>query len=343
MGVNEMSDGLNNNIVYVRELAKSYDGKTFAVNKVSFDVKEGEVFGFLGPNGAGKSTTIKMLTTLVRPTSGHAVVCGHDVAKEPALVRQSIGVVPQEYTADEDLTGYENLLLVADLYGIPRSESKSRAEELLELVELRDAAKRKVITYSGGMRRRLELAIGLINRPRLLFLDEPTLGLDVQTRAAIWKYIRALKEEFGMTIFLTTHYLEEADSLCNRIAIIDHGRIVKIGSPEELKAEVGGDIIEVKVAEKAEDLTQVIASLPLVKDVKATDSVYRVKAEKGEEAAPSVIDAIRARGLHVSRISLTKPTLDEVYLELTGRSLREEQADAAQMFSQRRTMRMARS
>ncbi|MEM3670562.1 MAG: ATP-binding cassette domain-containing protein [Thermoprotei archaeon] len=343
-GISQTDDSYTStNAVEVKGLSKSFDGKTFAVNNVSFTVSKGEIFGFLGPNGAGKSTTIKMLTTVVRPTSGNAVVCGYDVIKEPAMVRRVIGVVPQEYTADEDLTGRENLMLVAGLYGVPKSEALRRTEELLQLVELTDAANRKVITYSGGMRRRLELAAGLINRPQLLFLDEPTLGLDVQTRAAIWKYIVSLKEEFKMTIFLTTHYLEEADSLCNRIAIIDHGRIIKIGTPSQLKSEVGGDIIEVKVSGKADGLESVIASLPNVKDVKVSDSTFRIKAASGEETAPTVIDAVRSRGLTVSRISLTKPTLDEVYLELTGKSLREEQADPAAMMAQRRTMRMARS
>ncbi len=249
-------------IVRVEGLVKSYDGgKTRAVDGVSFEVKQGEIFGFLGPNGAGKSTTINMLTTLLPPTSGTAEVCGLDVHKHANEVRRSVGVVPQDYTADEDMTGFENILLCADLYGLPRSDSKRHAQELLQLVELQDAAKRKVSTFSGGMRRRLELACGLINYPKLLFLDEPTLGLDVQTRAAVWKYIRQLKKDYNMTLFLTTHYLEEADSLCDRIAIIDHGHIVKMGTPEELKATVGGDVIVVGVKELQPDLTEDISKI----------------------------------------------------------------------------------
>jgi ABC-2 type transport system ATP-binding protein len=334
----------NQPIVRVEGLVKSYDGgKTKAVDGVSFEVEEGEIFGFLGPNGAGKSTTINMLTTLLPPTSGTAAVCGFDVHKNANEVRRSVGVVPQDYTADEDMTGFENILLCADLYGLPRSDSKHHALELLELVELQDAAKRKVSTFSGGMRRRLELACGLINYPKLLFLDEPTLGLDVQTRAAVWKYIRQLKEDYKMTLFVTTHYLEEADSLCDRIAIIDHGHIVKIGTPEELKATVGGDVIVVGVKESEPDISADIAKISLVKAVTKKGNDYRIKADAGEEASPQVIDVIRAKGLHVSKISLTRPTLDEAYLELTGRTLREEETNKWAMMSQRRTMRTARS
>jgi ABC-2 type transport system ATP-binding protein len=255
-----------------------------------------------------------------------------------------VGVVPQEYTADEDMTGLENILLCADLYGIPRSVSKDRAKELMELVELEGAASRKVSTYSGGMRRRIELACGLINHPRLLFLDEPTLGLDVQTRAAVWTYLRKLKDEYRMTLFMTTHYLEEADTLCDRIAIIDHGKLIKIGAPAELKEGLGGDIIELGVAEDAEEIPGIIAGVGLVKDVKKVAPMsYRVKAQLGEEAAPQVMDALRLKGYHVSRILLTKPTLDQVYLEYTGRSMREEESDKMHMMSQRITMRKARS
>ena len=331
-------------IVKVEALVKSYDGgKTKAVDGVSFVVKQGEIFGFLGPNGAGKSTTINMLTTLLPVSSGKAEVCGFDVHKHPNEVRRSVGVVPQDYTADEDMTGMENILLCGDLYGIPRSDSKRHAAELLELVELQDAAKKKVSTFSGGMRRRLELACGLINYPKLLFLDEPTLGLDVQTRAAVWKYIRQLKEDYNMTLFLTTHYLEEADGLCDRIAIIDHGHIIKIGTPEELKATVGGDVIVVGVKESEPDISSDIARIGLVKAVTKTGNDYRIKADAGEEASPQIIDAIRSKGLHVSKISLTRPTLDEAYLELTGRTLREEETNKWAMMSQRRTMRTARS
>lgn len=333
-------------ILNIQSLSRSFDGgKTYAVDGVSFTVMEGEIFGFLGPNGAGKSTTINMLTTILRPTSGSATICGYDLAKNAAAVRRSIGVVPQESTADDDLTGLENVLLCADFYGIPRKVSVPRASELLGLVELTDAAKRKVSTYSGGMRRRLELASGLINRPKLLFLDEPTLGLDVQTRAAVWDYIRRLKEQFHMTLFMTTHYLDEADNLCDRIAIIDHGKILKIGSPKELKESIGGDVIEVEVQDGAQDLTDALTRITHVVDVKRTNSNYRIKTELGEETAPAVMDTLRLGGAKVTKISISKPSLDQVYLEYTGRSIREEHVEGSQlprrggMFGSRRGMR----
>lgn len=328
-------------VVKVQGLSKTF-GPLKAVDGVSFEVKEGEIFGFLGPNGAGKSTTINVLTTLMRASGGKAEINGFDIHKHPNEVRRSVGVVPQEYTADEDLTGIQNIILCGDLYGIPRSNSRPHAMELMKLVELEDAANRKVSTYSGGMRRRLELACGLINYPKLLFLDEPTLGLDVQTRAAVWKYIRMLKEEYHMTLFLTTHYLEEADSLCDRIAIIDHGHIIKIGTPADLKASIGGDVVVVGVAESEPDISSDIAKINLVKDVKKTGSEYRIKSEIGEEASVQIIDMVRSKGLHVTKISLTKPTLDEAYLEFTGHNLREEETNRMQMLSQRVTMMRAR-
>ena len=328
-------------VVKVEGLTKTF-GQLKAVDGVSFEIEEGEIFGFLGPNGAGKTTTINMLTTLVGATSGKAEITGLDIHKHSTEVRRNVGVVPQEYTADEDLTGLQNILLCADLYGIPRTNSKPHAMELLKLVELEDAANRKVSTYSGGMRRRLELASGLINYPKLLFLDEPTLGLDVQTRAAVWKYIRMLKEEYHMTLFLTTHYLEEADSLCDRIAIIDHGHIIKVGTPSELKASIGGDIIVVGVAEAEPDLSTEIAKINLVKDVKKTGHEYRIKSEVGEESSIEIIDLIRSKGLHVTKISLTKPSLDEAYLEFTGHGIRDEETNKMDMFSKRVTMMRAR-
>ncbi|MEM2108092.1 MAG: ATP-binding cassette domain-containing protein, partial [Candidatus Bathyarchaeia archaeon] len=262
-------------------------------------------------------------------------------AKEANAVRYSIGVVPQEYTADEDLTGIENILLCADLYGIPREISKQRAEELLELVELTKFKDKKVQTYSGGMRRRLELACGLINRPRVLFLDEPTLGLDVQTRAATWNYIKKLKKEFGMTLFMTTHYLEEADALCDRIAIIDHGKIVVIGSPVELKENLGGDIITLSIKQDV-DITNLIKKIEHIKEVEKENDMYLVKSENGEVTAPLIIEALRKDGYVVTKLSLSKPTLNEVYLKYTGRSIRDTEESPETVFAQRHTMRRAR-
>jgi ABC-2 type transport system ATP-binding protein len=333
---------LSSDAIVVEGLTKVFNKHLVAVDHVNFTVKGGEIFGFLGPNGAGKTTTINMLITVLRPTEGGATVCGYDISKKPSEVRSCIGVVPQEYTADEDLTGWENILLCADLYGIPREVSKQRAEELLKLVEMTKFKDKPVATYSGGMRRRLELACGLINRPHLFFLDEPTLGLDVQTRIATWNYIKLLKKEYGMTIFMTTHYLEEADMLCDRVAIIDHGKIVTIGAPEALKESLGGDIMTVSIKDGNVDISGIINKVSRVKEVKKQDSTYRIKVEDGEETAPTVLDVIRAEGHQVTRLSLTKPTLDEVYLEYTGRSMREEEESRDAAFKQRVTMRRAR-
>ncbi len=333
---------MTTNVIEVSGLTKKF-GELTAVNRIGFEVREGEIFGFLGPNGAGKTTTINMLTTVLRPTEGSATVNGHDVSHEPLEVRRSIGLVPQEYTADEDLTGRENLLLVARLYEVPKAEARKRTAELLDLVQLNDAADRTVDTYSGGMRRRLELACGLINRPKVLFLDEPTLGLDVQTRAAVWQYIRLLKEQYHMTLFMTTHYLEEADNLCDRIAIIDHGKIVALDTPENLKASLGGDIIEIHVNRPCEDgMAAALRAIPNVREVHPVDGGYRLTVVNGEETAPLVLDAIRAQNLKATRISIAKPTLDEVYLARTGRSLREEEASRDAIFKQRMTVRRAR-
>lgn len=333
---------MSEEIVKVDGLTKVFNHALTAVDHVSFSVKHGEIFGFLGPNGAGKTTTINMLTTILKPTGGTASVLGFDITKQDNDVRNSIGVVPQEYTADEDLTGMENILLCADMYGIPRATSKKRAADLLKLVELTEFKDKKVQTFSGGMRRRLELACGLINRPRLLFLDEPTLGLDVQTRTATWNYIKTLKKEYGMTLFMTTHYLEEADTLCDRIAIIDHGKIIVVGAPEELKEGLGGDVITLGIKEDV-DVTQLIEKVEHVKEVKNENGLYRIKAEAGEVTAPLIIEALREKGHTVTKLLLTEPTLNEVYLEFTGKSLRDAEESREAFASQRMTMRRART
>jgi ABC-2 type transport system ATP-binding protein len=318
-------------------LTKVFNGNLVAVDHINFSVEHGEIFGFLGPNGAGKTTTINMLITILKPTEGKASILGKDIAKQHNEVRYSIGLVPQEYTADEDLTGFENILLCADLYGISREVSKKRALDLLKLVELTEFKDKKVQTFSGGMRRRLELACGLINRPKVLFLDEPTLGLDVQTRAATWNYIKTLKKEFGMTLFMTTHYLEEADALCDRVAIIDHGKIIVVGTPEELKASLGGDIITVAI-KKDEDITGIVEKIEHVKEVKKENGTYRIKSENGEVTAPLIIEALRNAGHVVTRLSLTKPTLNEVYLQYTGRSMRDAEDSGEALHAKRMLM-----
>ncbi|WCM34906.1 ATP-binding cassette domain-containing protein [Sulfolobus acidocaldarius] len=322
------------------DLTKRF-GKFTAVDHVSFKVVEGEIFGFLGPNGAGKSTTVKMLTTVLKPSEGTGIVNGYDIVKQPSLVRRSIGVVPQEFTADEDLTGWENIMMMAGLYGIPKDVANERGKELLELVELTNAANRKVETYSGGMRRRLEIAMSLISRPKILFLDEPTIGLDAQTRVSIWKYILELKKEQGMTIFVTTHYLEEADNYADRIAIIDHGKIVAIGSPKELKDKIGGDIISLSTSNN-ELAQQYIKVVEGVKELKVMDGMIRVKVERGEEIAPKIMEELIKKGIKVGKLYITEPTLDEVYMEYTGRKMRDQEAGEGEMFALRRTLRRAR-
>ncbi|MEM2971652.1 MAG: ATP-binding cassette domain-containing protein [Candidatus Bathyarchaeia archaeon] len=333
---------MSENVIVAERLTKVFNKSLVAVDHVDFSVQDGEIFGFLGPNGAGKTTTINMLITLLKPTEGKASVLGYDIVKQAREVRKVIGVVPQEYTADEDLTGIENIILCADLYGISREIAKKRAAELLELVELTAFKDKKVETYSGGMRRRLELACGLINRPKVLFLDEPTLGLDVQTRAATWDYIRRLKKEFGMTLFMTTHYLEEADALCDRIAIIDHGKIVVMGSPAELKNNLGGDIITISIQESA-DITALLEKIDNVEEVKKQNDTYFIKARDGEFTAPLIIEALRSEGHVVKRLSLTKPTLNEVYLDYTGKSMRDTEESVENFRAQRMALRRARA
>ena len=320
-------------IIEAENLTKVYKGKIKAVDNISFYVEEGEIFGFLGPNGAGKTTTIKMLNTIASITNGKATVAGQDVTKHPAKVRDVIGVVPQELTADDELNGMENILLSARLHHVRGDEAKKRASELLKLVDLDGAAGRRVKTYSGGMRRRLQLAIGLIHTPKILFLDEPTLGLDIQTRTKMWEYMGKLNKEKGLTIFMTTHYLEEADGLCNRVAIIDHGVIKVSGSPSQLKERVGGDVLTIELT-TGPDITDFLRSIPDVHDVVKTDQSYRIKLPKTEKALPAIVEGVTKKGLEIKEIAFTKPTLDEVFLEVTGKSMRDEDAGESESWVQ---------
>ena len=312
-------------IVQVKNLSKVFDKEIVAVDNISFHVKEGEIFGFLGPNGAGKTTTIKVLTTLLQPTNGQVNIATFDVRKKPDSVRSSIGIVPQALTLDDDLKGMANLLLSAKLYHVPDKIAKERADELLKLVGLKDAAKRDVSTYSGGMRKRLELIIGLIHNPKVLFLDEPTLGLDIQTRSVIWDYLKKLNKENGLTIFITTHYLEEADLLCDRIAIIDQGKILVEDTPSNLKQKLGGDMIEISVDDnvKAKEL---ISEFSSVEKIDMVGQKLRIKTKKGDEVLPLILEICKANKINVKTVALSKPSLDEVFLEYTGRSLRDTKA-----------------
>tara|TARA_B100000408_G_scaffold134648_1_gene122888 strand:+ start:916 stop:1839 length:924 start_codon:yes stop_codon:yes gene_type:complete len=305
---------------------------------VSFTVKEGEIFGFLGPNGAGKTTTIKVLTTLLKPTKGEVSVASFDVEKESDAVRSSIGIVPQALTLDDDLKGITNLMISAKLYHVPDKIAKERAKDLLNLVGLTDAADREVNTYSGGMRKRLELIIGLVHEPKILFLDEPTLGLDIQTRSVIWKYLKNLNKEKGLTIFITTHYLEEADFLCDRIGIIDQGKILVENSPSELKEKLGGDIIEIMV-DKVNNIKKELEKQSIVKNVDINEQNIRIEVEKGDIALPIILEVCSSKGIIVKRASLTRPSLDEVFLKYTGKSLRDAESTNTDNFTRYLTRR----
>ncbi|MCD6237067.1 MAG: ATP-binding cassette domain-containing protein [Thermoplasmata archaeon] len=303
-------------------LTKTFNGLT-AVDHVSFSVKEGEIFGFLGPNGAGKTTTIKMLTTLLRPTEGTAKVCGFDIVKNRNEVRQNIGVVFQEPALDTELTGKENLDFHARMYGLDREKRISRIEEVLELVDLQDKKDVLVKHYSGGMKRRLEIARGLMHFPRVLFLDEPTLGLDAQTRRAIWNYIRKMNRDEKTTIFLTTHYMDEADFLCDRVGIIDHGKIIVIDTIPKLKNAIGNDVITLSCSQ-IKKLKSKLEEEKWVKNLKQHDGFLTFGVERGEEKIPLIIEIAQKLNIKIKSINVRKPTLDDVFLHFTGRTMKEE-------------------
>lgn len=307
-------------IIEVRNLVKKY-GDLTAVKGISFQVEKGEIFGFLGPNGAGKTTTISILCTLLSPTSGTAVLNGYDVVGERERVRESIGLVFQDPSLDDRLTAQENLEFHAYAYRIPRKEMDRRIREVLEMVELYDRRKDRVETYSGGMKRRLEIARGLLHYPKVLFLDEPTIGLDPQTRNHIWDYIEELKQKHDITIFLTTHYMDEAEH-CDRIAIIDYGEIIALDTPEALKARVGGDVVRIKTENdgEAEGLLLDMFEVKLIQD---RDGLC-FEVESGENFIPRFI---REFPVPIRSISLHRPTLDDVFMKLTGREIRPESAD----------------
>jgi ABC-2 type transport system ATP-binding protein len=315
-----MVDGRQNGIE-VEQLVRDFKGGIRAVDGIDLEVAPGEIYGFLGPNGAGKSTTVHVLTTLLPPTSGRATVAGFDVEHEGSKVRESIGAALQEAALDPLLTGREHLRLQTALHDLPRAERADRAAELLDRVGLTQAADRKVKGYSGGMKRRLDLALALVHRPRILFLDEPTTGLDPQSRSALWQEVGRLSHEEGVTVFLTTQYLEEADVLADRVGIIDHGRLVAEGTPGQLKAEIGQPTVEA-VPHEAGDIAAVGAVLERFGEPTACNpGSVAVRLERGEEELADVVRALDAEGLHVARLAVHEPTLDDVFLAKTGRSL----------------------
>jgi len=295
-----------------------------AVRGIDLSVAEGELVGFLGPNGAGKTTSMRMLTTLLAPTGGSATVVGHDLIREQTEVRQSIGYVQQGTSTERLLSVQEELVDQAEMYGIDRADGRKRADELMRQLDLDGLSDRRVQTLSGGQRRRLETALGLVHAPPLLFLDEPTTGLDPQSRANMWEHVRALRERLGMTMFLTTHYLDEADALCDRILIIDHGTVIAEGTPDELKRSLGGDQVTVDVDTDAADAARAIESSVTVRDVTTNGSALRLTVEQGDRAIADIIRALDAAAIGLRSISLARPSLDDVFLTLTGRSLREE-------------------
>lgn len=309
--------------IETRSLSKSF-GSVRAVDDVSFGIDESEIFGFLGSNGAGKSTTMMILTTLLKPTSGEALVAGYDVVSQANKVRQNMGYVQQETTVDEYLTGRENLLLQARLNHIEKSQIDGRIDDILSLIELSDKQHDAVITYSGGMRKRLDIAGGLLHRPKVLFLDEPTVGLDIQSRRKIWQYIQEIHKEYGMTIFLSTHYMEEADQLCDRVGIIDHGRIKAISTPQSMKDALGQEIIQISADSGAELLASETRRIADVKDVQVRDSRITVYTANGTEVIPKIFHASAGGRVRIRSISLTRPTLDDVFISYTGHELRDE-------------------
>ncbi len=309
--------------IEVEKITKRF-GDFTAVDEISFTVGHGETFGLLGPNGAGKSTLIRMLTTLTPPTAGSARVLGHDVVREAGAVRKSIGVIPQVMTSDLDLTAEENMTIFARLYGVPKDRRKHVIRELLAAVQLADWLDKPVRTFSGGMRRRLEIARGLVHEPKIFFLDEPTTGLDPVSRVAVWEMIEQLKRERDLTVLITTHYLEEADKLCNRVAIVDHGKLVALDSPLKLKATIpGNNVLEVSFSRVPDGWSETLRALPEVSQVTATDHVFRIASNNGPRTTVELFEAARRADISVASLSVQSTTLDDVFVHYTGRQLRD--------------------
>ncbi|MEW6586289.1 MAG: ATP-binding cassette domain-containing protein [Nitrospirota bacterium] len=308
-------------IIKVEGISKKF-GELTAVNNVSFEVNEGDIFGFLGPNGAGKTTTINILCTLLSPTSGRASIAGHDCAKEPSEVRKAIGIVFQDTTLDKDLTAYENLMFHAYLYDVKKGEMRKRIDDALHFVGLFERRDDLVKKFSGGMKRRLEVARGIIHRPRVLFLDEPTLGLDPQSRANLWEFIIGLQKEHNTTIFMTTHYMEEAE-VCNKIAVIDNGDIIAFGTPDELKKTVGGDVIYIRTPDNQKAKLEIERLFNVA--VTEKENELFLPAQNGDASIPEIINAV---GGKVLSVRLQRPTLNDVFLRMTGRQIREENGSA---------------
>lgn len=314
--------------IEVENITKCFDSFC-AVNDLTFAVEDGEIFGLLGPNGAGKSTLIRMLTTLLPPTSGTARVAGYDVVREANRVREHIGVIPQAMTSDLDLSAEENMLIFAKLYGVPRERRMRVVRGLLQAVELSNWADKPVKNLSGGMRRRLEIARGLVHEPKIFFLDEPTTGLDPVSRVAVWEMLMKLKKAHDLTILMTTHYMDEADKLCDRIAIVDHGKLVALDSPLKLKASIpGNNILEVSFSAVPENWVETLQKLADVESVKAEDHVYRINSDNGPRTTVELMEAARRANIQITSLSVQSTTLDDVFVHYTGRQLRDALQDA---------------
>lgn len=311
-------------------------GTLIAVNDLNLTIFKGEVFGLLGPNGAGKTTTLSMLATLLPPSGGTAYVAGHDVSREKDAVRRSIGLVFQDPSTDEELTAWENMDFHGRLYGVPHSERRRRIPDLLEMVDLADRGRHRVKTFSGGMKRRLEIARGFLHHPAVLFLDEPTTGLDPQTRRRIWDHIQRINVSEGLTILLTTHSMEEADALCGRIAIMDHGKLIALGSPSELKNALGGDVITIDVGSNSLSLESLFSGKEWVRAVHVRDGRLDVTVEGGEGHIPEVLHTLDRAGTQARSVTLKKPTLEDVFIHHTGRDIRDSEADDVERMRQRR-------
>lgn len=315
-----------NNAIEIEALTKDFNG-LIAVDHISLNVEEGEIFGFLGPNGAGKTTAIKMLCTILNPTSGSARVCGYDVVQQRDEVRECIGIVFQDPTIDTFLTGKENLDFHARMYHMDKRTREQRIAEVLGLLDLQGKENIQIQHCSGGIQRRFEVARGFLNHPKVLFLDEPTLGLDVQTRRSLWDYIKMLNEEEGTTMILTTHYIEEADYLCHRAAIIDVGKIVAMDTPEKLKQAVGLNLISLQVAYDDDSLVDLLKQIAWIKRVEARDSLLELSIDGGEEKIPELIDFTDNHNFVISSIELHKPSLEDAFLHYTGKTIREEEGN----------------
>ena len=327
--------------IKVDSLSKNFE-KFKAVDNISFEIEEGEIFGFLGPNGAGKSTTMMILTTLLKPTSGNASVQGFDVVTEAKKVRENIGFVQQEIGVDEYLTGRENLIFQSRISQMPKELVKSRIDEVISLVELEEKQNEAAITYSGGMRKRLDIACGLIHRPRVLFLDEPTVGLDIQTRRKIWEYIRKIHKEFEMTLFVSTHYMEEADKLCDRVGIIDYGKIQVIDTPEIMKNAMGSDMISFSLIDgiaKQDELVTRIKQIEFVNQVTRKQGEITIKSSQCSEVIPKIFQTTSEMNIEIDSLSLNKPTLDDVFISYTGHNLRD---DTTQKLNKRKEFNLNR-